>query len=65
MSDLRAKEIAAALGGEPFQTEDQGWLVLFQRSDGRVVALSDTAVEEYYDRDAFEAGRCYSCISLT
>ena len=64
MSDLRAKEIADVMGGEPVQTEDEGWLVLFERPDGRVVTLSETSVEEYYDRDAFEAGQCYSCISL-
>jgi hypothetical protein len=65
MNDLRAKEVADILGGEPFQVEDGSWLVVIERPDGRVVALSDTSVEEYYDRAAFEAGRCYSCISLT
>jgi hypothetical protein len=59
-----AKEIADALGGEPVEAE-AGWIVLFERPDGRVVALSETSVEEYYDRADFEAGRCYSCISLT
>jgi hypothetical protein len=65
MSDLSAKEIAEVLGGEPVQTEDEGWLVVFERPDGRVVTLSETSVEEYYDRAAFEAGRCYSSISLS
>ena len=65
MSDLRAKEIAEVLGGEPLQTDDGKWLVVFERPDGRVVTLSETAVEEYYDQAAFEAGRCYSCISLS
>ena len=65
MSDLNAKEIAEMLGGEPVQTEDEGWLVVLERPDGRIVTLSETSVEEYYDRAAFEAGRCYSSISLT
>jgi hypothetical protein len=65
MNDLRAKEVAEVLGGEPFQVEDGSWLVVFERPDGRVVALSETSVEEYYDRADFEAGRCFSCISLT
>ena len=65
MSDLRAKEIAEVLGGEAIQTDDGKWLVVFERPDGRVVTLSETTVEEYYDRAAFEAGRCYSCISLS
>jgi hypothetical protein len=65
MSDLRAREIAEILGGEPFQLKDESWLVVFERPDGRIVTLSETSVEEYYDRADFEAGRCYSCISLT
>jgi hypothetical protein len=65
MSDLRAKEIAEVLGGEPVQTDGESWLVIFERLDGRIVTLSETSVEEYYDRAAFEAGRCYSSISLS
>ncbi len=65
MSDLNAKEIAEALGGQPAQTEEEGWLVVFERPDGRIVTLSETSVEEYYDRTAFEAGRCYSSINLS
>jgi hypothetical protein len=65
MSDLNAKEIAEMLGGEPVQTEDEGWLVVLERPDGRIVTLSETSVEEYYDRASFEARRCYSSISLT
>ncbi len=65
MSDLNARDIAQVLGGEPIQTEDRGWLVVIERPDGRIVTLSHTSVEEYYDREAFEAGRCYSCISLS
>jgi hypothetical protein len=63
MTDRRAEEIAEVLGGEPIQTEDGKWLIVFERPDGRVVTLSETSVEEYYDRATFEAGRCYSCIS--
>ena len=65
MSDLNAKEIAQILGGEAIRTEEAGWLVLIERPDGRVVSLSESSVEEYYDRADFESGRCYSCISLS
>jgi hypothetical protein len=65
MNNSRAKEVADVLGGEPYQVEDGSWLVVFERPDGRFVTLSETSVEEYYDRADFEAGRCYSCISLT
>jgi hypothetical protein len=65
MSDLNARDIAQLLGGEPIETEDRGWLVIIERPDGRIVTLSETSVEEYYDRNAFETGRCYSSISLS
>jgi hypothetical protein len=67
MRHSTAKEISEVLGGDPVQAveEDEGWLVVFERPDGRVVTLSETSVEEYYDRAAFEAGRCYSSISLS
>jgi hypothetical protein len=64
MNDLNAKEIAEMLDGQPVQTEDEGWIVVLERPDGRIVTLSETSVEEYYDRAAFEAGRCYSSITL-
>jgi hypothetical protein len=65
MSYVCAKEIAEVLSGEAVETGDDLWVVLFERPDGRVVTLSETSVEEYYDRASFEAGRCYSCISLS
>lgn len=65
MSGMIAREIAQVLGGEPVQTEENGWLVVIERPDGRIVTLSETSVEEYYDRAAFEAGVCYSSINLS
>jgi hypothetical protein len=53
MSHLTARELSEVLGGEPFETDEEGWLVLIVRADGRVVALSETSVAEYYDEDAF------------
>ncbi len=64
MSIERAREISEVLGGEVFEADEGGWLVLLERPDARVVIVSDTSVEEYADRDAYAAGRCYACISL-
>jgi hypothetical protein len=60
----QAIEISEMFGGEVVEAEDGCWLVLLERADRRVVVLSQNSVEEYYDRAAFEAGRCYCCISL-
>lgn len=65
MDIQRARVLAEVLGGEVFEAEVGGWVVLLERADGRVVVVSETAVEEYADRDAFSAGHCYACISLT
>ena len=60
-----ARELAQMLDGEAYPAnDDEDWLVLVERSDGRVVVLSKTSVEEYADRQALEAGHCYACISL-
>ncbi len=65
MSERDASAIAFVLGGEAIENHDpfralDGWLVLFTRADGRVVALTDTCVEEYYDLDAFVKSQCYA-----
>ena len=64
MSHPRAAEIAEVMGGEPFESDEEGWIVLIERADGRIVTLSETVIAEYYDRDAFATGRCYSSINL-
>jgi hypothetical protein len=61
----QAIEIAEMLGGEVLENEDGCWLVLLERTDRRVVILSENSVGEYHDRAAFEAGQCHCRISLT
>jgi hypothetical protein len=65
MDSHTAREIAAMLDGEACQLENETWVVVIARADGRVVTLSETSVEEYPDREAVAKGRCYACISLT
>lgn len=67
MDNASARELAEILGGEADQAEPeapQAWQVLIDRPDGRLVVLTDSAVEEYADRDALASGHCYACISL-
>ena len=65
MDRYMAQEIAAMLDGEATKGENETWIVVIERADHRVVVLSETAVEEYPDREAVEKGRCYATISLT
>jgi hypothetical protein len=65
-----AMVVAYILGGKPLLREDASlgrdqWLVVFQRDDGRYVALSESCVDEHYDRDAFHDGQCYATIRFT
>ncbi len=64
MDYQQAKEISETLGGSVYQREDGSWLVVFERADGRVVAIFDDSVEEYADLDDLASRRCYACISL-
>jgi hypothetical protein len=69
MDHRLADTLADALGGVAVRGEEVAarggeWIVIFERPDGRLVVLSDTSVDEYGDREAFEAGHCYATISL-
>ncbi len=64
MEISKAERIANVLDGEPRELDDGTWIVLIERADGRVVTVSDMSVDEYADREALAAGRCYTCISL-
>lgn len=64
MSILMAKDLAAIIGGEVHQVDVEDWVVLIERPDGRFVAVSETTVEEFADRESIDSGRPYACISL-
>jgi len=53
----QAEAVAQAFGGEAWQSGGQIWLVLLRRSDGRLVVISDEAVCEYENREAFDDGK--------
>lgn len=64
MDENQANAVAEALGGETWQSGGDIWLVVFRRSDGRVVVISDEVVCEYVNDDAFEAGDAETSIIL-
>ncbi len=56
MSEEQAAAVAEALGGQPWQSGGDIWLVIFERNDGKLVAISDEVVCEYKNQDALEVG---------
>lgn len=56
MDAEKAKQLAVLLGGEAWQSGGGMWLVLLKREDGKLVVVSDDAVAEYEDYEAFENG---------
>ena len=64
MNEMQATKIAEILGGPAWQSGGDIWLVLFERSDGKVVALSDDVVCEYADQFALEDGNQSASIIL-
>jgi hypothetical protein len=64
MEEREAEAVAAALGGEPWQSGGDIWLVIRHRADGHMVVISDDAVCEYQDEKAFEQGNTLLSILL-
>ena len=64
MDEIQASAVAEALGGSPWQSGGDIWLVLLRRGDGKIVVVSDEVVTEYDDDDAFEANRTSASIPL-
>jgi hypothetical protein len=64
MSEKQANTIAEVLGGEAWQSGDEIWLVLVRRRDGHLVVISDEAVCQYDNQEAFDSGKTTAVINL-
>jgi len=64
MTESEAQTLAAVLGGDAWNSGGGIQLVVIERPDGRVVAVSDEVVCEYADRDALMHGRPSNSIML-
>ena len=64
MAESDARAIAGILGGEVWNSGGDIYLVVLERADGRVVAISDDVVCEYANRDELETGQPSSSIAL-
>ncbi len=54
MNEEQADAVAAALGGEAWNSGGGTYLVVLHRSDGKVVAISAEVVCVYADDDALQ-----------
>lgn len=64
MDSKTAEQLAAIVGGEPWQSGGGIWLVTVNRDDGKLVVFSGDAVCEYESDEAFDAGRPSKTIPL-
>ena len=64
MDEKQAEAVAEALGGTTYQSGGETWLVVLHREDGKVVVVSDDAVCEYKDDEAFEKSKPSKTIVL-
>jgi hypothetical protein len=64
MNEKQATSIADALGGETWQSGGDIWLVLLRKPNGRLVVVSDEAICEYDDEEAFDNAKASATIFL-
>jgi hypothetical protein len=64
VNEEQAKAVAEAVGGEPWQSGGDIWLVLSRRTDGKLVVISDEVVCLYDSEAAFEDSRAAASIVL-
>jgi len=54
MNEEQANAVADALGGRTWQSGGDIWLVLIDRTDGKLVVVSDEVICEYANQEAFD-----------
>ncbi|WP_435008054.1 hypothetical protein P12x_005323 [Tundrisphaera lichenicola] len=54
ITELWASGLATLIGGTPYQSGGNVWVVLFERQDGRLAVIGDTGAEIYQSRDHYE-----------
>jgi len=64
LTESEVQRLAAVLGGDVWDSGGGVELIVIERPDGRVVAVSDESVCEYADRDALAGGQPLNSITL-
>ena len=62
MNEKQANLISEALGGKVWQSGGDTWLVIFEKADGEIVAVSDDCVCEYASEEKFNS--CFPRTSI-
>ena len=65
MDEQQANAIADVLGGTAWNSGGDIWLLRIERADGKLVIISDDAVCEYDNEDAFDKNNPSQSIILT
>ena len=56
MNEDQATRLASIIGGRPWNSGDDVWVVRKERGDGKLIEISDEAVCEYESQEMLEAG---------
>ena len=64
MDEKKAKELAELLGGNVWNSGGDVWLVRLERSDGKLVVMSEEVVCEYDNEKAFEDNKSNNSIII-
>ena len=64
MDEHEAEMVAKALGGQAWNSGGNIWLVRFERSDGKLIVLSDEVICQYENEDDLNNCRVGASIIL-
>lgn len=64
MNEYQASRIAEVLGGEPWQSGGDIWLVMNYRQDGKLVVISDDVICLYDNQECFDSAEPTTSILL-
>ena len=65
MDETQAIKLAEIIGGEPWQSGGNIWLVLIHRKDGCLVVISDESICEYASEEDFENTKVSKTVLLS
>ena len=64
MDEIQATKLAEILGGQPWQSGGDMWLVLKQRADGHFIVISEEVICEYASEEDFENNQMKQSVLL-
>ena len=64
MTEEQARGLAEILGGDPWQSGGDMWVLLKKTGDGRVISITDECVVEYASEEAHETNKQKNAITI-